>query len=337
VPTPSASTRDVDAARFGARIRARQLEIAPDGAVARTLHRKGVFATTSATFDVSPTLPAPLQHGPFQAGARHRALVRLSNASGKTQSDDVSDQRGLAVRLTDEEHVQDLLATNWPVSHARNTSDFIAASALLKGMWKGGFEFFTSMPPWDSVRMLTFLRKVLRPSTSMANEAFYSRSQFQLGDKLVEFRWVPLDGDAGPAPAAHAPADAPADDRLQDDMLARHRAGPVRWRLEMRGFVDETTTPTDDGRKAWEGPFVPVGELTLPADVDASPDDVERDLAAVEQLGFQIGNRWSSDERVMKGRGVLNAFREEVYAASQEGRGAVGAAARACPFLGDDA
>jgi hypothetical protein len=325
MPKMSAAEHQKLAAEYSAKIQERQKDIAPNGKVARTLHRKPVFATTEAKFTVNPNLPKELQFGPFTPGSEMRAIVRLSNASGKAQSDGENDQRGLAVRLTDGTHVQDMLATNWPVSHAKDTDDFIAASALLKGMLRGGPEFFTSMPPSDSVRMLSFLKKVLRPSESMAMESFYSRSQFQVGDKLVEFRWVPVS-------AMHTPSRGRGDDKLTDDMVSRHKEAPIKWRLEMRGFVDDKQTPTHDGREGWNGPFIPVGELVIPQKSDATRADADKANAAVEELGFSIGNRWDSDEKSMKGRGVLNEFREEVYAASHEGRGTSGAKAKGCPL-----
>lgn len=325
MPKMSAAEHQKLAAEYGAKIQERQKDIAPNGKVARTLHRKPVFATTEAKFSVNANLPKELQFGPFTPGNEMRAIVRLSNASGKAQSDGENDQRGLAVRLTDGTHVQDMLATNWPVSHAKDTDDFIAASALLKGMLRGGPEFFTSMPPNDSIRMLSFLKKVLRPSESMATESFYSRSQFQLGDKLVEFRWTPVS-------TMHTPSRGKGDNKLTDDMVSRHKEAPIKWKLEMRGFVDDKQTPTHDGREGWNGRFVTVGELVIPQKTDATRDDAEKANAAVEDLGFSIGNRWDSDEKSLKGRGMLNEFREEVYAASHEGRGTSSAKAKGCPL-----
>jgi hypothetical protein len=86
VPTMTPQEHARLATEYPSRIQKRQQEIAPNGDVKRTLHRKGVFATTEAKFTPSPDLPAELRHGPF-AGGDLRAIVRLSNASGKSQDD----------------------------------------------------------------------------------------------------------------------------------------------------------------------------------------------------------------------------------------------------------
>ncbi len=54
-----------------------------------------------AWFTVRADLPIELQHGVFEPGSRHRAWVRVSNASDRIQSDDVPDARGLAIKLED--------------------------------------------------------------------------------------------------------------------------------------------------------------------------------------------------------------------------------------------
>ncbi len=53
-------------------------------------------------------------------------MVRFSNASGTGQPDTKPDLRGMAVRVqVSPEESHDLLATNFPVSHARNARQFV--------------------------------------------------------------------------------------------------------------------------------------------------------------------------------------------------------------------
>lgn len=323
VPKLDKATHDKLAAEYTSQIAARQLEIAPGGEVARTLHRKGVFATRGK-FTVSDAIPEALRFGPFaNPGAQMDAVVRLSNASGKDKADDENDLRGLAVRLTSGGKIQDLLATSYPKPHAKDTDDFIAATALLEGIGGAG-EFLTGMPPWDAVRMLAFLKKTMSAPDSVATESYWSRSHFQLGDRLVEFRWVPED--------TGAPTGASGDDKLRDDMIERVKRGPVKWKLEMRGFLDTERTPVDDGRKEWSGPWIAMGALEIAQNEGMNADKADRGIGMVEDMGFSIGNRWDDGETSLKGKGILNEFREEVYETSQDGRGSVGDKKLACPL-----
>jgi hypothetical protein len=174
--------------------------------------------------------------------------------------------------------------------------------------------------------MLSFLRKVLKETESLATESYYSRSQFQLGNKLVEFRWVPVDAPGG------SRGGRKSEHKHAEDLVARHKAGPMTWRLEMRGFTNPKDTPVQDGREGWSGPFVTVGTLVIPQDAGASAAKNDAALGAVEDIGYSIGRRWSSDDGAMKGRGVLNEFREAVYQASQQGRGVDGIKGARCPM-----
>jgi Animal haem peroxidase/Catalase len=293
----------------------------------RTLHRKAVFAS-AATFAVDPHVPAALRHGPFaEPGRRLDAVVRLSNASGRAEPDDAADLRGLAVRITDGARVQDLLATNFPVSHARDTAHFVAAAALARGVLTGLSTLATAVAPWDVVATLRALVAARGTPASLAGETFWSRAQFQLGVKLVEFRWVPA------APVAPGER-AGTEHDLTYDLIERVRRGPVAWRFEVRGWLDTQRTPLDDGRAEWPGPWVGLATLELPHQPHLSAEEAQRALGRVEGLGFSIANRWDPDDASLRGRGLLNEFRAEVYAASQGGRDAAAPAARACPALG---
>jgi hypothetical protein len=162
---------------------------------------------------------------------------------------------------------------------------------------------------------------------TLAGETFWSRSQFQLGRKVVEFRWVP---SAEP----DARARGRSDHELTYDLVDRLRDQGLGWHLEVRGWVNARETPLDDGRKPWSGAWVRVGTLEIPRQPRLSAEQAQRAIRQSERLGFSIANRWTNDDACLRGRGLLNEVRAEVYAASQAGRGSGEAVGRACPHLG---
>jgi hypothetical protein len=68
------------------------------GATLRDAHPKSL-GVLRGTFTVEPDLPAELQVGIFKKPMQHACWVRVSNASGKQQSDAVPDFRGFAIKL----------------------------------------------------------------------------------------------------------------------------------------------------------------------------------------------------------------------------------------------
>ena len=93
--------------------------------VDRAFHAKTTFAVDDAEL-VFHHLPPDLEVGFARSGAVYPALVRFSNAAGTVRPDADKDLRGVALRVTTptgEQH--DLLATNFPVSHARDARQFV--------------------------------------------------------------------------------------------------------------------------------------------------------------------------------------------------------------------
>lgn len=68
------------------------------GATHRDAHPKSL-GVLRGTFTIEPDLPLGLQVGIFKKAMQHACWVRVSNASGKPQSDAVPDFRGFAIKL----------------------------------------------------------------------------------------------------------------------------------------------------------------------------------------------------------------------------------------------
>ena len=94
--------------------------------IQRAFHAKATLAVDDAELRFNDDLPADLRVGFAQPGAAYRTIVRFSNAAGSGEPDFAPDMRGIALRIqVDDSTSHDLLATNFPVSHARNARQFV--------------------------------------------------------------------------------------------------------------------------------------------------------------------------------------------------------------------
>src|SRR6478609_148814 len=127
--------------------------------IQRAFHSKAVFASIDAELIFENDLPEDRRVGFAQPGRSYPAILRLSNASGFGQPDYKPDLRGLAVRIKvshEEEH--DLLATNFPVSHARDARQFVAFAKATAGgrisQLCGIIGLLFSFGPSETMRMI---------------------------------------------------------------------------------------------------------------------------------------------------------------------------------------
>jgi hypothetical protein len=281
------------------------------GAVQRTFHAKAGVAVQDAQLVFHKTLPKEFRVGFAKPGARYPAIVRLSNAAGSLTSDYDKDMRGLAVRIAaDVPH--DLLATNYPVSHARNARQFVAfAQATAGGAFSKLFGLLGlafKVGPFETLRMLGNVSKARRRSNSYALETYWSRGAIAWGDLAVRYLWRPL--DAPPVPAL-APTDP---DGLAHEFATRLSAGDVAFELCLQVFVDERLTPIEDTAIEWtQGASspIPVATLTLPRKVQGFAE-ARAQARGIDLLAF---NPWNTgaDFRPL---GNLNRARKAAYDAS---------------------
>jgi len=279
----------------------------------RTLHAKIVAGFTTAHLDVDADLPPEFAVAYFQPGARRTVTLRFSNASGIPMPDGTPDMRGAAVRVMQVDgSFHDLLMTSFPVSHARNARQFvefamIAASdrALMMERLKEKFG------AEETARMAGNLKQGIRPCASVALESYWSRGAVLWGDQPVRFQLRPA-SDAVPA-AALTEGD---EDALRSELESRLAQGDVRFRLALQRYVDEETTPIEDGAIEWReevSPPIGVATLVIPRH-GADLPGIAAQTAEVDALAF---NPWNapSDFRPL---GNLNRARKIVYRTSAE-------------------
>ncbi|WP_421723158.1 peroxidase family protein [Bauldia sp.] len=282
-------------------------------AVDRAFHARSIAAFEGATFVFNDDLPEDLRVGFAQSGAQYPALVRFSNAASVRLPDTEKDFRGLAVRVLvsdDEQH--DLLATNFPVSHARDAHQFVYfAHALaggtvsrLGGMVKLMFQF----GPSETIRMLRNVLGGRSVPRSLALESYWSRGAMTWGDEAVRFIFRPAPG------AAHAadPTDSPA--FLETELANRLAGGDVRFEFCIQRYVNEEDTPIEDTAVEWsdaKSPAIPIATLVLPQR-DLSDVDAIAERREIDQLGF---NPWNTTDD-FRPLGHLNRARKAAYDAS---------------------
>lgn len=280
---------------------------------ARTLHAKMVAGVTNALLAVDETLPADFAAGHFQPGAALPAWARLSNASGIPQADAAPDMRGFALRLQlPEGGIHDLLMTSFPVTHARNARQFVEFAMIASGdretllprlVEKFGLE--------EAQRMGANIRQGVRLCPSFALERFWSRGAVLWGGQPVRFQLRPeLDA------ASERLAAPDGDDALHAEFAERLAAAPVRFRLALQPYVDETSTPIEDGAVEWTeqvSPPIEIATLAIPRQDLREPEGIDQSRQ-VDEAAF---NPWNAPE-AFRPLGNLNRARGVVYRKSAQ-------------------
>ncbi|WP_171175114.1 peroxidase family protein [Ruegeria sp. HKCCD8929] len=282
-------------------------------AVDRAFHTKSIAAFKGAELRFADDLPMDLQVGFAQPGARYPATVRFSNASSQTQSDEEKDLRGLAVRVFEDESLgHDLLATNFPVPHARNARQFVVfAHALAGGRISRVFGlvrlcFLLGFS--ETLRMVKNVRTALRLCDSVAVESYWSRGAIAWGPQAVRYTFKPAPGTPGVQGTFAGPT------RLSAEYAARQAAGDLTFNLFVQRFVSESQTPIEDAAHEWDERVsspVKVAELILPKR-DLSTPEALAEALEIDRMGF---NPWNTTEE-FRPLGNLNRARKAAYDAS---------------------
>lgn len=286
------------------------------GSIQRAFHAKIVAGISNAKLRILSEIPGHFRVGHIKPNAEYTATVRFSNASGKSRADRKRDLRGLAVRIkVSDKEFHDLLATNYPVSHARNARQFVAfASAAAGSKFLILPRLFFSIGPREAVRMFRNVARGSRPRTaSLALETYWSRGAVRWGTGAVHYLWRPAEGGA---PAPHRVKTDP--DFLHHEFANRLRSGDVAFDLWLQPYVDRKRTPIEDTSIEWTekvSPPVRVATLTIPRqDIDAAQGRITERL--IDQLAF---NPWNTTEQ-FRPLGNLNRARKAAYDASSAHR-----------------
>lgn len=272
----------------------------------RTLHAKFLAGSLDAVLAIDENAPERFMQRHIQRGARLSAKVRFSNASSLHQADAVPDMRGIAIRLETAEGVEhSLLATNFPVSHARDAVQFVKVAEIANGPKALILpRFLLNFGLAETARIVRNVRSGSRTIASLAYERFWSRGAI-------------LWGDAGPVrysfiPDAEANASTGSND-LSQEFSDRLKTEGVTFTFAVQPYLDPIRTPIEDGAVEWleeHAPFVPIGRLHLPPRQDGHDEKATR--TAIDAIAF---NPWTAPD-AFRPLGNLNRARGPVYAAS---------------------
>ena len=285
----------------------------------RALHRRQLLAL-QGHFEVLSGLPPYASYGLFARAATYEAWVRVSNGASGRNPDARPDVRGFAMKVlgvhgpsalgSGETSCQDFLLIQRPVTGFARSEEFVeVALAAAKGPLAVLGAMVRRYGLVRGLRRLKALSDGLNaPFTGFATERLYSALPFACGPYAVRARLLPPRGEIALASAKHDWA---------RDVLERLRARPLTYELELQFFVDEASTPIEDGSVDWAesvAPFVSVGRLRLPQ------QDPHSGFA--EQVEAAIFDPWAGllDHRPL---GELMRARKVVYYASQRERGAL--------------
>jgi Animal haem peroxidase/Catalase len=283
-------------------------------AVNRAVHAKTTLAVDDAELAFLD-LPPDLKVGFAQSGAVFPAMVRFSNAAGIVRPDADKDLRGVALRVTISRREQhDLLATNFPVSHARNAQQFVRFAVATAGgrvsQITGIAGLLFSCGLRETVRMLHNVHDARTTIGSIATETYWSRGAIAWGDTLaVRYLLKPApDRPDAPPPAQHDP------DFLSHEAAERLAAGDIQFELFLQRFCDEKSTPIEDTAVQWSesvAPPVRVAVLTIRRRDLVGIADVAEPVAA-QSVDF---NPWNTTDD-FRPLGNLNRARKAAYDAS---------------------
>ena len=295
----------------------------------RGFQAKGHAGIAYARFAVSPDVPDELQHGIFVPGKAYSAVVRFSSAAGSVRHDQLPDLHGLAVRVyvdssgkeknedflesTGTEVIQDLLATSAPLSHTRDAREFmIYSNADVSNSKIGKFVSMFIRSPKLALRARKIFRKYVdRPVNSLADETYWSRTPFAIGDVAVKFRLKPQ------VLQQYRVRQHDNFNGLREELSDRLRIHDVVYDVEIQRFVSSTSTPIEDATVAWNSPWEKLAELHISKrDIDSAT--ALRIQLAIDKLEF---NPWHSPGKDdFRPLGSLNRARRLAYDASADFR-----------------
>lgn len=279
--------------------------------ILRAFHAKPIVATSQAEFRFVDDLPAEFRAQFAQPGASYPATVRISNAGGTVQSDKKRDLRGIAIRVHTPEGDRDLLATNYPVPHARDGEQFIAFALAMSGSRLRAIpRLVRAVGLSEAVRMLAnVINAARRTVRSAALETYWSRGAL-LWDGAGPVRYL-VRPAAGAAPARE-PSGSNAN-YLRNEIGRRLVEGDVSFEFCVQRFVDEARTPIEDAAHEWreeDAPPVHIATLTLRQQNIYTPQ-AHAAARAIEALAF---NPWHTTDE-FRPLGNLNRARKAVYEA----------------------
>ena len=308
-------------ARYAAQLTAIQEQRSKKFSRGRALHRKQLLALR-AEFEVLAQLPPTACQGLFKAPGRYAAHVRLSNGSMDVQADRVPDIRGFAIKvlglngpgaLGAVTQAQDFLLINNECFGLKNSDEFMGlATSAAKGKGALVAHFLKTHGIFGGLaRLKEALASIGKPFSGYATERFFSAVALTNGPYAMRIRLLP-------PPGQKAETDESKD--WGQAMARRVKKEPLVYEFQIQFFVDEATTPIENGSINWEeadSPYVTVARLHI-LQQDTDSPEAKTFAATVDRSSF---DPWCAlaEHRPL---GDIMRARKHAYFASQKQRGA---------------
>lgn len=279
------------------------------GETRRDAHPKTV-GLLRAQFIIETDLPTELRAGIFKKAQSFECYIRTSNASGKIQSDAISDARGFAIKLmtspakssdTEVPLGQDFVLMSSPTMPLGTVALFrdavyytIESSPILLAA-----KFFMT---GSALVLLGLLKLRISPSSPL-DIRYWSTTPYLLGkNRAVKYSLLPTSKHAS------KPSEKLSDSYLTDAMqkhLDKHTAS-----FDFCVQVQKDGMPIEDAGVLWDetqSPFIKVATLQIPKQNFRT--DKREEIA--EALSFSPGNALPEHRAI----GGLNRARIAIYKA----------------------
>jgi hypothetical protein len=278
------------------------------GETRRDAHPKTV-GVLAGRFCIEPDLPAELQVGVFAKARRFDCWIRVSNASGKIQSDGVPDARGIAIKLKSVRRASK--------SNAATTQDFVLLDSPVMPL--GTVALFRDAVYYaiESSRLLLGAKLLLtgqagvlvgllglpsRPNSPL-DIRYWSTTPYRWGpDRAVKYSLIPTHHQRSKRPVEYG------DNYLSDAMQAQLTQHAARFDFCVQ--LRKDGMPIEDAGQQWserKSPFVKVATLEIPAQRFRT----QARQALGESLSFSPAHALPAHAPL----GGLNRARTAIYAA----------------------
>jgi len=276
--------------------------------VRRDAHPKHI-ALLKAEFIVEANIPDKAKAGIFKNPEKFNCLIRLSNASGKVQSDAVKDFRGFALKVYDvkgdfinkqSNPTQDFLLMSYPVMPLGTVKMFRDA-VYYSIKWHPSLlalKFLFS----GKGSVLKALKDGKQNPTSPLDIRYWSTTPYQLGTEIVKYKIVPSSSFKSKLPV-------PLTENYLSENLVNHLdQSEASFDFMVQFFQKESCTPIEDASIEWkesESPFIKVATIKIPKQQFKTKERSE----LAEHLAFSPFNALTEHKPI----GGINRARAIVY------------------------
>ncbi len=278
------------------------------GQIKRDAHPKDL-GLLKGVFKIEEHIPDALAKGIFKSKKEYNCFIRLSNASGKIQSDKEKDFRGFAIKLLDieEEHLnekekntQDFILMSYPIMPLGTVSLF--HDAVYYSIKSSPLLLLAKFILTGHKSILSHLKKGKKNHTSSLDIRYWSTTPYQFDDTFVKYSLKPTSIYKSLLP------EQLTDNYLYENNTNHLKQAEATFDFCIQLFDNEVNTPIEDAGIEWDEekyPFIKVATLTI-----AKQNIVtEKRKELAERLSFSPANTLKTHQPV----GGINRARIIIY------------------------